>query len=185
MPSKSITNLVPITHLEIKVEVEMNAYQILEPLVSVSELLSVDEEREVFLKEYIDGETVASLIAEDKLPGYAIATLFEMSKRIFDASLNLDWFPNNFVVSDKKLIYVDYEYNAYSDEWNLENWGIWYWANSEGMKHYLETGSHEKINKNVESGKPIQSPFEPQVRDCVRGFVYDGYNLRITKKPSF
>ena len=47
---------------------------------------------------------------------------------LYAAHLNIDYYPTNFVVNCGKLYYIDYECNAYSDEWNFENWGIKYWS---------------------------------------------------------
>ena len=51
----------------------------------------------------------------------------EMAALAKAASLNIDYFPTNFVVRDGILWYIDYECNEYMDEWSFENWGIKYW----------------------------------------------------------
>jgi hypothetical protein len=53
----------------------------------------------------------------------------------------------NFVIHQKELFYIDYEVSSYSGEWNFENWGLYYWLNPEGVSHFLETGSADKLNK--------------------------------------
>jgi len=60
----------------------------------------------------------------------------------------------------KRLAYIDYELNDYSDEWSFEKWGIWYWVNREGVTRFLETGDPSAINDPPESGKPIQTNAE-------------------------
>jgi hypothetical protein len=37
------------------------------------------------------------------------------------------------------LYYVDYECSAYSDEWNFENWGIYFLANQKGTTDLVNT----------------------------------------------
>ncbi len=55
------------------------------------------------------------------------------------------------------LVYIDYEINEYSDEWSFEQWGVWYWANREGVARFLETGDSSAINDPPDSGKPIKA----------------------------
>jgi hypothetical protein len=54
------------------------------------------------------------------------------------AGLNIDWFPTNFVVRDGLIWYVDYECNAYMDEWSFENWGVRYWSRTPEFEAYLK-----------------------------------------------
>ena len=61
-----------------------------------------------------------------------------MAAKAKAAGLNIDYFPTNFVIRDGLLWYVDYECNAYMDEWNFENWGIRYWSKTPEFEAYLE-----------------------------------------------
>ena len=61
-----------------------------------------------------------------------------------------------FILYDGKLIYIDYEIHTYSDEWNFQNWGLWYWTNSEGIKKFIETGVGNHINE-AGTCKPIKT----------------------------
>ena len=53
--------------------------------------------------------------------------LATMCRKLYAASLNIDYYPTNFVVEEGLLFYIDYECNPYSDRWNFENWGSKYW----------------------------------------------------------
>ena len=52
------------------------------------------------------------------------------------AGLNIDYFPTNFVVSGG-LWYIDYECNAYMDEWSFDNWGVKYWSHTPELEACL------------------------------------------------
>ena len=41
------------------------------------------------------------------------------------------------------MYYVDYECNAYMEEWNFENWGIRYWSKTPEFIRYVE--EQEKV----------------------------------------
>ena len=42
--------------------------------------------------------------------------------------LNIDYFPTNFVPWGGTLYYIDYECNAYMEQWDFEHWGAQYWT---------------------------------------------------------
>lgn len=147
-----------------KVTLEVNAYHKLHTCgVLLPKLLSYDAKRNYLLKEYIDGEVASHLIAENKISESIIEQLFDMYHNVKKYGLNIDYFPNNFVIKNDRLFYIDYECNPYSPAWDLLNWGIYYWANSEGFKEYLLTDNVSIINDIPEKGIPIKSPFEEKV----------------------
>ena len=54
-----------------------------------------------------------------------------MCRLLYAAGLNIDYYPTNFVVREDTLYYIDYECNAFMDEWSFERWGIQYWIPGE------------------------------------------------------
>lgn len=91
-------------------------------------LLAVDRERERILKEYIPGDTVDVLVREDRLTPDCLDQVRAMCRSLYAAGLNIDYYPTNFVVWDGKVYYIDFECNAYMQQWDFENWGSKYWA---------------------------------------------------------
>ena len=61
----------------------------------------------------------------------SLLQILDMTKKVYRANLNIDYYPTNFIVQNEVLYYVDYECNSYMDEWNFENWGIKYWSKTE------------------------------------------------------
>lgn len=140
-----------------KFKSEIHAYQKLKAMnIPIPELIEENEPENYMIKEYIEGKTVAELIAQDSIESWHIEQIFKICKILYINGINIDYFPTNFVANHNKLFYVDYEINQYSEEWNFENWGIYYWANSKGMKEFLETRDVLKINIDNTSGKPIK-----------------------------
>ncbi|MGN0813598.1 MAG: hypothetical protein ACI4MH_00010 [Candidatus Coproplasma sp.] len=106
--------------------------------VRMPEMYDVDFENERIVKEYIEGFTVFELVKTDLMQDGYVNQMREIAQKVYAAGLNLDYFPTNFVVRGGLLYYIDYECNAYSDEWNFENWGIKYWSKT---KEFLEYSS--------------------------------------------
>ncbi|WP_236622778.1 serine/threonine-protein kinase [Vibrio cholerae] len=147
-----------------KVDIEACAYETLKQCgVKVPALLLSNKEQGYIVKEYIDGELITDLIINGSLPDSSVIMMLTLSNNLKRFGFNIDYFPDNFVLHDDVLYYVDYEINAYNKEWDFENWGIYYWANSDGMRNYHTHGDSKYINLSEYTGKPIKEPFEDQV----------------------
>lgn len=115
-----------------KIEAEINDYErILQTKVRMPKLIYVDKNREIIIKEYIEGPTIADLIKEEKDVSIYIKQLREMLPSIYKAGLNIDYYPTNFVVciESDQIYYIDYECNSYDPKWDFDNWGLQYWLN--------------------------------------------------------
>ena len=47
----------------------------------------------------------------------------EMLPNIYNAGLNIDYYPTNFIVNkiDNLIYYIDYECNLYDPKWDFDN----------------------------------------------------------------
>jgi TP53 regulating kinase and related kinases len=148
-----------------KVEAELNSYETLKKIdITIPILIDVDKGKEIIVKEYIDGPVLIDLIANNVIKEEYISQIFNMTKKLYPANLNIDYFPTNFVIQDERIYYIDYECNNYSEELNFENWGIYFWVSSEKIKSFVDTGNYEIIIKN---GKPIRDGLE----ECVERWI--------------
>lgn len=122
-----------------KIEAEQNDYnRLLQTGIRIPRMLDIDVANERILKEYIDGPTIYDLVKNDTMKDLYLVQMREMAKVVYDAGLNIDYFPTNFIVQDEKIFYIDYECNNYMDEWNFENWGIKYWSKTPEFIAYME-----------------------------------------------
>lgn len=127
-----------------KIEAEINDYRRLKEIgIRIPAMLDVDVENERILKEFVDGDTIYDLIVQDKMAPVYLDQLRDMCRLLYAARINIDYFPTNFVVQDGILYYIDFECNAYMDEWNFENWGMQYWSKTPAFLQYMrEHPSH-------------------------------------------
>ena len=115
-----------------KIEAERNDWKRLKDAgIKIPELYEIDEKNERILKEYLDGPTIVEIIKSGSMKEDYLCQVLDMTKKVYRANLNIDYYPTNFIVQDEVLYYVDYECNSYMDEWNFENWGIKYWSKTE------------------------------------------------------
>jgi TP53 regulating kinase and related kinases len=138
-----------------KVQLEASAYNTLYKLkIPVPLLIHRSIQGNYLLKEYIDGIVATEAIANQTVSAEIISSLYGLHRTTKGASINIDWFPANFVIRKNELYYIDYEVNEYSEIWDLPNWGAYYWANSKGMRGYLDSGDITNINRDTHSGVP-------------------------------
>ena len=123
-----------------KMEAELRDYGRLKELgILVPRLIDADRTQERILKEYIEGPTIYELVLQDGVKPAYMAQMEAMCRILYPAHTNIDYFPTNFVVRDETIYYIDYECNAYMEEWNFENWGIRYWSKTpEFLQHVRE-----------------------------------------------
>ena len=111
-----------------KIESELRDYEKLMQIgIKMPKMLDIDIQNERILKEFIDGETIMTLVVRGEMKQTYIDQVQDMCALLYPAGLNIDYYPTNFIPQNDVLYYVDYECNQYSDEWNFENWGIKYW----------------------------------------------------------
>ena len=115
-----------------KLEKELIDYQKLLSLdILIPLIIEVDYEKEIIVKDFIDGYTINELIIQNIDISKYMDIVKGYLNRLYENKLNLDYYPTNFIVQDSQLYYIDYELNEYFDEWNFDNWGIKYWTKSE------------------------------------------------------
>ncbi len=121
-----------------KLEAERRDYaRLLAAGIRVPRMIDIDAQAERIVKEYIEGPTVFELV-RDGIPAEPyLPQVRAMAAQARAAGLNVDWFPTNFVVRDAVLWYVDYECNAYMDEWSFDRWGVKYWRRTPEFEAYL------------------------------------------------
>jgi len=137
-----------------KLQSELRDYKIMKKVgIALPTLIFYDDEQQYLIKEYIDGPTIAEIVGKGELKDSHIIQMFEICKLLYAEGLNVDYFPTNFVVEDERLYYIDFECNKYMEEWDFENWGIYFWSNVDGMAKFIETGNHDFLSKNAKPHK--------------------------------
>jgi hypothetical protein len=142
---------------ENKLDSELREYQTLYDIgIPMPRLLYANQERQFLIKEYIPGDTLAKIAADGNLSKNHISQILSMCEKLYPRQLNIDYFPTNFMERQGVVFYVDYECSRYSDEWNFENWGIYFFANTRGMREFIKNNDYTSI---LENGKPIKTGF--------------------------
>jgi len=121
-----------------KLASELRDYEHLRTIgIPLPKLLDVDKQRERILKEYIPGDTIDQLVKEDRMQEDYFRQMEQMCSKLYPANTNIDYFPTNFVARDGKVWYIDFECNAYTEQWDFEHWGSQYWRKTEAFKKHF------------------------------------------------
>lgn len=124
-----------------KIEAELNDYnRLLKTGINMPKMIAIDMEKEIIIKEYIEGPTIYDLVKNDLIKEYHLHQVKKMAEQVYLFGLNIDYYPTNFIVNNETLFYIDYECNEYMEEWNFNNWGIKYWSKT---KEFLKTIKNE------------------------------------------
>ncbi len=125
-----------------KIKAEINDYERLRKTgIKMPAMIDVDIENERILKEFIEGDTIYELVLQDRMKPDYVEQVRRMCALLYDAHLNIDYFPTNFVVQNEEIYYIDFECNEYMAEWNFENWGVKYWSKTPEFLQYVKEHS--------------------------------------------
>ena len=115
-----------------KLESELRDYAKLTEIgIPLPKLIEYDPESERILKEYIPGDTAADLIKRGEMNDALIEQVRDICRKLYARETNIDYYPTNFILCGGRLVYIDYECNEYSVEWDFEHWGEKYWTGKE------------------------------------------------------
>lgn len=112
-----------------KLASELRDYERLRAIgIPVPTLLDVDTAQEQILKEYIDGDTIDRIVLRNEMRPEYYDQIRAICEKLYAANTNIDYYPTNFVVQEGILYYIDFECNAYMEQWDFEHWGHVYWS---------------------------------------------------------
>jgi tRNA A-37 threonylcarbamoyl transferase component Bud32 len=84
---------------------EIKSYKTLSKLrVPIPKLHYADFEKNFLIKDYINGNIASKIIAEKRITELHIQKLFEISNHLKKHNINIDYFPNNFVFTNKTYL---------------------------------------------------------------------------------
>jgi len=107
---------------------ERDYYRLLNASITIPEMYLIDKEKEIIVKQYIEGDTIFEMIRNKVPVDPYLEQVILMARKVYEAGLNIDYFPTNFVIHNRILYYIDYECNPYSEQWDFEHWGKQYWS---------------------------------------------------------
>ena len=99
-----------------KIEAERNDYERLRSAdIRIPEMYEIDVEQERILKEYIEGPVISELVEFGEMKEIYLEQVREMAMKAYEAGLNIDYYPTNFVVKEDLIYYIDYECNPFNE----------------------------------------------------------------------
>ena len=110
-----------------KIESELKDYNTLKNLnIPMPKLIDVDVQKEIIIKQYINGPTIEQLVKERKNINKFLLQMRNICLILYKNNINIDYYPTNFVIENEQLFYIDYECNVYDEKCDFEHWGLKY-----------------------------------------------------------
>lgn len=81
-----------------KIQAEIRDYERLKNIgIRIPKMIDVDIEEERILKEYIDGDTIFDMVKNYQMEDIFISQVKKMCEVLYQANINIDYFPTNFI----------------------------------------------------------------------------------------
>lgn len=127
--------------------------------INVPKYKVIDKKNNITLEEYIEGDNALTQLVKGELPDGFYKELYNQYRFCRFSKIELNYMPENFILSRKKMYYTSFDYGPAKEATNLENYGIYYWFYSnEFYNHLQELGidfDKRKILKPAEVKKKI------------------------------
>lgn len=81
-----------------KIQAEIRDYERLKNIgIRIPKMIAVDIEEERILKEYIDGDTIFDMVKNYQMEDIFISQVKKRCEVLYQANINIDYFPTNFI----------------------------------------------------------------------------------------
>lgn len=122
--------------------------------LNVAKLVDIDLFSQCIVTEYIDGDSALDLIINKSLDEKYIYQMLDLQPKIIKNEFNINYFPENFIIANDTIYYIDLECKEYDKSFNFKNYGIYFWIYNRRLKKYNKT---KDINKVVNNCMPIKT----------------------------
>lgn len=121
--------------------------------IEMSKIKKLDKKRLLILEEFIDGEILTKIIAENKFNEKLYEELFRVFRNNRFAKISLDYKPNNFILKGKYFYYINENVFVYNERNSFEKTDdILLWVNSKNQKDYVEKNGYKYEDRKILSG---------------------------------
>ena len=95
---------------QFEIDKELYSYERLESLgIYIPKMTGYNREENIVIKEYLEGKDILGLIRDGGLSKDNFLELLRYAELLNSDNLNIDYFPNNFIMKDEKLFYINYK----------------------------------------------------------------------------
>lgn len=115
----------------------------------------VDKNNCRYVREYIEGETIFDALREEPLKEDVYKDLFMNEMFARASNLRLNYFPTNFVIKDKQVVYMSYECSRYDSKHTFELNELRYYVYSSEFISYLKKHGYPIDNSRIKPNNEI------------------------------
>ena len=110
---------------------DVESYETLKALgVMMPLLLHVEPSQRMLVKQYLNGDTVAQMLKKQRLNPLLLSKMKDLADYLKNKGVMLDYHPENFIVSDTLIYYVDYTCLPYDSTNDFDHVGLALWQDN-------------------------------------------------------
>ena len=137
-----------------------NSHRLKITAIDTPKVYMFDKDQMISVVEFIEGDNMLSLLSKEDITNeeiYRILLLDEWYGR--REKIRLDFHPDNFVFTGKKLIYLPYQFTNFESDYNFNLKDIRYWFPTKELAAYMKSkglpfgderiGNEYAVNKQI------------------------------------
>lgn len=118
-----------------------------------------DKNALIAIVDFIEGESVVDLLIKEELPGAIYEEIFKLDYFARNDKMLLDFKPDNFIWTGKKLVYLPFRFATYKQEDAFATNDIKYWFYTKSFAQYIKSigkqGNDSRIGNEYAINKEI------------------------------
>lgn len=117
--------------------------------INVPKYYKVDKKNNVTLEQFIEGKNVLDELLKNDLDDSYFKELFNIYRFCRFSKIDLDYLPENFLLTNKKMFYLAFNYKQADQNSSLEDYGMYYWIYSSELAQHLKDLGIEVDKKRI------------------------------------
>lgn len=98
--------------------------------INSPKVIARDSDKHIIIQEYIAGRDASEMIIQGEMGGVYLNQVREVAKAVESNGICLDYFPSNFIVTNKGIFYIGNVIYEKNDSNTFDTTGVKYWMNA-------------------------------------------------------
>ena len=127
-----------------------NSHRLKITAIDIPKVYMFDKDQMISVVEFIEGDNIFSLLCKEDITNeeiYRILLLDEWYGR--REKIRLDFHPENFVFTGKKLVYLPYQFTNFESDYNFNLKDIRYWFPTKELAAYMKSKGLDFDDKRI------------------------------------
>lgn len=115
--------------------------------IKVPELIACADDYNICVEKYVTGTPIPELIMRGDLPEKFLVQIKDMAEKCESREIVLDYYPTNYIVCGKTLVYTGCKYYERTENNSYEKAGYSFWAKPAELIRCMANGEGNRSNE--------------------------------------